>query len=292
MYIKEPSLVIERAYTPLYDTLPGSRSAALHGASTEERQVLDLIVKRYPDGELGRMLHRAQPIPAVAQLEVRGPVDTWSYERDSSTGGLPERIVMVVGGTGVTPAFQLLTNLFGRAQSGARSGENTPSVHVLYATPDLSHSLLLPELHALAEAHSDKIKVSLFAERLASPSTLTRTDMAALGALTASPVRTSLARSLLPFLRNRGSILDPLLELTSSATSATIPVYPSRITPQHLQHVLTPTQPGSRTLVLVCGPDPMVDALAGPKPRNPQSQPQLSGILAQLGLLPDDVFKL
>ncbi len=58
------------------------------------------MVKRYPDGELGKMLHRAVPNPTVPQLEVRGPVDTWSFERDSAATGVPERIVMVVGGTG------------------------------------------------------------------------------------------------------------------------------------------------------------------------------------------------
>ncbi len=183
VYIKEPSLVIERAYTPLYDTLPGSNSKWLASATAEERRLLDLLVKKYPDGELGRMLHRARPNPIVPQLETRGPVDTWSFERDSSTpvAQLPDRIVMVVGGTGITPAYQLLTNLFGRPAT-AQAGK-APKIDVLYATPDIDNALLLPQLHALAEANKDKVSISLFAERL--PSSFTSpTSAAALGPLT------------------------------------------------------------------------------------------------------------
>ena len=42
VYIKEPSLVIERAYTPLYDSLPGTASLAMEGATRAEKDSLDL----------------------------------------------------------------------------------------------------------------------------------------------------------------------------------------------------------------------------------------------------------
>ncbi|SPO21296.1 related to CYC2 - cytochrome-c mitochondrial import factor [Ustilago trichophora] len=297
IYIKESSLVIERAYTPLYDTLPGSYSSALIGASKEEKQVLDLIVKRYPDGELGRMLHRARPDPTVPQLEVRGPVDTWSFERDSAEGGgiVPDRIVMVVGGTGVTPAYQLLTNLFGRPNSTpARVAGKMPKIDVMYATPDVQNSLLLPQLHALAEANKDKVSITLFAERLPSPSTFTSADTAALGQLTATSSTTT-NRSWIPFFNKRSST-DAKLELISLTGSTKIPVFESRITQQHLEKALIQQQAtegqSQRTLVLVCGPDAMVNALAGPKSRDGQSQGRLSGMLGRIGLRQEDVFKL
>lgn len=297
VYIKEPSLVIERAYTPLYDTLPGSYSAALSGSTPEQRQMLDLLVKRYPDGELGKMLHRAIPNPTVPQLEVRGPVDTWSFERDSAAAGVPERIVMVVGGTGITPAYQLLTNLFGRpdATTQARLG-GTPRIEVLYATQDLESALLLPQLHRLAEANRDKVKVSLFAERLPSTATnLSQVERSALGReLVVSRSKAASSRSWVPFFGSRGSSMDAKLELTStSAPTMTIPVFESRITQQHLQKVLSPPpSAGSRTLILVSGPDGMVEALAGPKSRDGQTQGRLTGILAAIGCGQEDVFKL
>ena len=299
VYIKEPSLVIERAYTPLYDTLPGSFSAALAGASPRERQLLDLIVKRYRDGELGRMLHRAVPNPTVPQLEVRGPVDTWSLERDHAGASVPQRIVLLVGGTGVTPAYQLLTNLFGRpgASVPRAGGGAVPKVEVLYAVPDVANALLLPQLHALATANPN-VSVALYAEHLPSPSALTPADTAALGNLTASSAGGS-QRSWIPFW-NKGSSLDPKLQLAQPASTPThIPVFESRITQQHLAKIL-PTPPSKvevegemgRTLVLVCGPDAMVEALAGPKSRDGQTQGALAGILARMGLRREDVFKL
>ncbi|SJX60744.1 related to CYC2-cytochrome-c mitochondrial import factor [Sporisorium reilianum f. sp. reilianum] len=292
IYIKEPSLVIERAYTPLYDTLPGSYSAALVGASSEEKHTLDLLVKRYADGELGRMLHRAVPNATVPQLEVRGPVDTWSFERDSAAGGVPERIVMVVGGTGVTPAFQLVTSLFGRPGSGRAQLVGVPKVDVLYATPDLESALLLPQLHALKEEHRDKVSVSLFAERVAA--SLSPADRAALGPqLSASSASGAFSsRSWLSSIFGKSSSTsDAKLELTAVGAATSIPVYESRITRQHLEHVLSATKTG-RTLVLVSGPDGMVDALAGPKSRDGQRQGALSGMLAALGCRQEDVFKL
>ena len=302
VYIKEPSLVIERAYTPLYDTLPGSSSAALVGASKEEREVLDLLVKRYPDGELGKMLHRARPNPTVPQLEVRGPVDTWNFERDSASGNVSDQIVMVVGGTGVTPAYQLLTNLFGRPNStlskvGSSGG---PRIDVLYGTPDVENALLLSELHALADANKGKVSVSLFAERLPNTSSMSPAETAALGQLTAKPSKGGSGGSWIPFF-GKSSGVDAKLHLTSatsSADSVKIPVFESRITQHHLEKVIyTDERQGSaegfkRTLVLVCGPDGMVEALAGPKSRDGKTQGQLSGILARIGLRQENVYKL
>lgn len=296
VYIKEPSLVIERAYTPLYDTLPGSNSKWLASATAEERRLLDLLVKKYPDGELGRMLHRARPNPIVPQLETRGPVDTWSFERDSSTpvAQLPDRIVMVVGGTGITPAYQLLTNLFGRPAT-AQAGK-APKIDVLYATPDIDNALLLPQLHALAEANKDKVSISLFAERL--PSSFTSpTSAAALGPLT--PSRSNASRSWIPFFSTfspGGEAKLTLISSSSSSTTASIPVYESRITQQHLERALPLAErradTSQRTLILVCGPDGMLDALAGPKARNGQTQGPLRGVLTKMGVRQENVFKL
>ncbi|GAK61965.1 ferredoxin reductase-like protein [Moesziomyces antarcticus] len=282
VYIKEPSLVIERAYTPVYDSLPGTASLAMQGATRAEKDSLDLLVKRYPDGELGRFLHRAVPDASIPQLEVRGPVDTWSFERDSAPQ-LPDRIVMLVGGTGVTPAYQLLTNLFGHPNRPASPYAASPRVEVLYAMPDLDNALLVPQLHALASRNPDKVGVSLFAERLPS----TNSTTAALGQLQTQAAK---RRSWLPFFGS-GSSLDAKLLLGADGASTTIPVFESRITQDHLRRTLAPT-PASRTLVLVCGPDGMVTALAGPKSRDGQSQGALSGTLAHLGLKQQDVFKL
>lgn len=71
IYVKEPSLQIERAYTPLTSPLPTSNLAESAGHS------LELLVKRYQDGEVSRYLHRLAP---GASTEVRGPVCTWAWD--------------------------------------------------------------------------------------------------------------------------------------------------------------------------------------------------------------------
>lgn len=69
VYLKEPSLQIERAYTPLYAEALSSGSA---------RSPIELLIKRYSDGELGRYAHRLSVHDTV---EVRGPEVTWQGRR-------------------------------------------------------------------------------------------------------------------------------------------------------------------------------------------------------------------
>lgn len=76
VFIKEPSLQIERPYTPLY-------SDALDGAHFYTP--LELLIKRYPDGELGRYAHR---LGSKTEVELRGPVVTWQ-------GPQPDHFVLV-----------------------------------------------------------------------------------------------------------------------------------------------------------------------------------------------------
>lgn len=65
VHMKEPSLQIERPYTPLYaDSISGPRGS----------RPLELLIKRYPDGELGRYAHRLSRGEGV---ELRGPDVTW-----------------------------------------------------------------------------------------------------------------------------------------------------------------------------------------------------------------------
>jgi Oxidoreductase FAD-binding domain len=63
IYIKQPDIQIERAYTPL-----------LSKAQSEHSGCIDLLVKRYEDGEMGRYI---QSIPVGGKLECRGWDTTW-----------------------------------------------------------------------------------------------------------------------------------------------------------------------------------------------------------------------
>lgn len=94
LYVKEPSLQIQRPYTVrlfLSRSIPslssrgrlticqrGSRLQPLTATSFDPTgpAELDLVVKRYPDGEMSRYIHRLRP---GSELDIRGPSVTWWY---------------------------------------------------------------------------------------------------------------------------------------------------------------------------------------------------------------------
>ena len=76
-YIKEPTLQVERAYTPLLMLARTDRSS------------LTFLIKRYVDGEVSRYLHRLRPGTTVS---IRGPEVTWQLAPGQE---IPRHICMV-----------------------------------------------------------------------------------------------------------------------------------------------------------------------------------------------------
>lgn len=61
------------------------------------------------------------------------------------------------------------------------------------------------------------------------------------------------------------------------------------VSAQHIDKYMP--SPGSGSLVMVCGPSPMVSAIAGPK--SPDfKQGEIGGLLAEKGFTSDMVFKM
>jgi cytochrome-b5 reductase len=67
IYLMQPDLNIQRPYTPV--------SA---GAFNGEKEELELIIKRYPDGEVSRWMHR---LKVGDEVKMRGPTITWFYQQ-------------------------------------------------------------------------------------------------------------------------------------------------------------------------------------------------------------------
>jgi cytochrome-b5 reductase len=84
LFVKEPTLQIQRAYTvrPFLLLFPFSLTFALQqplsasSFNSTGPAELDLVVKRYPDGEASRYIHRLGP---GDDIHVRGPSVTWYY---------------------------------------------------------------------------------------------------------------------------------------------------------------------------------------------------------------------
>lgn len=79
-----------RPYTPVSDE--------------EEKGILDFVIKKYPNGPMSEHVHSMAP---GQQLEVKGPIPKYDM-----TPNKHEQIVMIAGGTGITPMYQVIRNIF------------------------------------------------------------------------------------------------------------------------------------------------------------------------------------
>ncbi|KAK4055153.1 hypothetical protein OIV83_000433 [Microbotryomycetes sp. JL201] len=203
LYVMQPDLQIQRPYT--------------------------LLVKRYADGEVSRFLHR---LKAGDELSVRGPVPTWQFDLATL-----DEVVFIVGGTGVTPAYQFLRSLPLSAST---------RVCIIYASPSPSQVLVKQELDQLVAAHSN------------------------------SSIR----------------YLVDVMDNQPDQSAATRQFSVGRVSAEKLNAWIgSARQVDSRRAVVVCGPEPMVEAVAGPRARD-LSQGPVGGMLRQLGYSDDQVVKL
>ena len=253
-YVKEPTLQVERPYTPI----------AMH-ARGEAPAGLTLLVKRYVDGEVSRYLHRLRP---GASVEVRGPEVTWELPRGSA---VPRRIYMIVGGTGIATAAQLVSSVM---RAGLRA---PPRISVLYAAPSLDAMQLVPEL---AEAQRrGVVDMYLWTEKV---------EAQARGRLSAADGR-MVDAEVVPRPRRRAWSCGPGDVRTLRVGAEDIPLHTGRIGVQDISALV---ENARDALVLVCGPDGFVSAIAGPRGRDLVSQGALGGYLALLGFERAQVFKL
>jgi len=135
--VKNPSLEIERSYTPL-------------NLSPNE---IHLVVKRYAEGELSRYLHVLTP--RVATVWVKQGRHEWVYEE-----GKWDHVVFVVGGTGITPAFQLCLNGLQRQKlrgegDWPKNGKKKTKFTVLAATRDVNSVLLREEFKMIEKLYGE-----------------------------------------------------------------------------------------------------------------------------------------
>jgi len=79
-----------RPYTPVSDE--------------DARGYLDLVVKAYPNGPMSQHLHSLTP---GQSLEFKGPIPKYPWSPNKH-----EHIVLIAGGTGITPMWQLARNIF------------------------------------------------------------------------------------------------------------------------------------------------------------------------------------
>ncbi|EGO01712.1 hypothetical protein SERLA73DRAFT_177164 [Serpula lacrymans var. lacrymans S7.3] len=240
IFIKDDDIQVERQYTPL--------------EGIDNNGHMKLWIKKYEKGEVGRWLHSKN---IGDSIEIRGPLTTWPWTEDHW-----DEIVMISGGTGLAPFYQLVHNVM--SENLAKNKTRYTLLHSSKTRADLPPSTMLQPLLEQAAKHSDKFRLEFFVDSLEGLQNPNLPDNKILvGRIDKSAIQSSLG------MDNSYSWWQKLL------TGATAPLKP----------------PDKKILFLVCGPEPMISAIAGPYGRN-FSQGAVGGIIGEMGYKPHEVWKL
>ncbi|KDR83402.1 hypothetical protein GALMADRAFT_56102 [Galerina marginata CBS 339.88] len=239
VYIKDDDIQVERPYTPL------------NGLDNSGH--MSFWIKKYPKGEVGRWIHTKSPGDGI---EIRGPLKTWPWKEDAL-----EEIVMISGGTGITPFVQLFNKVISKATP--TSTTRFTLLHSSRVPQELPPALLLEPLLTFSAENPDKFKFQVFVDE----------DDGSKAPVSIPQINTG---------RITESALEQHLDLKPKR-----PSWWSRLWRKE-----APKDDASRRILfLVCGPEPMISAIAGPFGRN-LSQGPVGGILEKMGYTSSQVYKL
>lgn len=230
IYIKHPELQIERSYTNL-STIRSNQSLT-H---------IEFLIKSYADGEVSNYLKRFKSNKQNQAIEIRGPELNWCHSNDNLN-----EIVFIAGGTGITPAIQLLRRFY-TEHINENSTNSIPKMKIIYLSKSKESIYLNEELLNYSNLYSNLVKVH---KVVTQPFNGTESDIS----------------------------VDKIGKLEINDLKKWIGTGSNTINNQRI--------------ILVCGPDPMIKAIAGPKGHDMISQGELGGMLKELGYHPEEVYKL
>ncbi|KAF5388227.1 hypothetical protein D9615_000510 [Tricholomella constricta] len=236
VYIKDDDIQVERPYTPL------------EGVDDQGRMLF--WIKKYPKGEVGRWLHLKKP---GEKIELRGPLTNWLWKESEW-----DEIVMISGGTGITPFYQLLHSVI------SRQSEASPRFTLLHSsrTPaELPPPKIMDTLSTFAAQNPQKFRMELFVDSREGTPPPAHLPNPRLGRIGKPAIEQCLG------INNRDSWWRRLFWKREAQ------------------------KPSRKVLFLVCGPDQMVNAISGPFGRN-FSQGPIGGILSEMGFSANEVWKL
>ncbi|KAJ7591334.1 ferredoxin reductase-like C-terminal NADP-linked domain-containing protein, partial [Mycena floridula] len=231
VFIKDDDIQVERPYTPLTGLEDGK---------------LVFWIKRYSRGEVGRWLHSKE---VGDQIELRGPLQTWLWTENTW-----DHVVMISGGTGITPFYQLFHSVISKG-----SPTRFTLLHSSKTAAELPPSNIISPLVSFSQENPDKFSLQLFVDQPTETPPKLPLQVGRIG-------RTVLERCL--------DMKKPLDWYRNPFASES-----------------TVDRTDEKTLFLICGPEGMIAAIAGPYGRN-FSQGPVGGILQELGYSTKNVYKL
>ncbi|KAF8901674.1 hypothetical protein CPB84DRAFT_1729588 [Gymnopilus junonius] len=222
----------------------------------DDRGHMTFWIRRYPNGEVGRWLHAKRPGDKV---ELRGPLTTWPWKENTW-----DEVVMISGGTGITPFIQLFNTVI--SKSNESSNTQFTLLHSSRTPEELPPTALLDPLLEYSAENPEKFKLHFFVDKETSS-------------------KRAASISQLNHL-NTGRITDDVLQRFLKLKSEQ-PSWWSKI--WYRSRLQGETE--RKILFLVCGPEPMIAAIAGPYGRN-FSQGPIGGTLGRMGYSSNQVYKL
>ncbi|TFK43212.1 hypothetical protein BDQ12DRAFT_718449 [Crucibulum laeve] len=239
VFIKDDDIQVERPYTPL--------------EGVNENGHMLFWIKKYPKGEVGRWLHSKVP---GDEIELRGPLMTWPWMEDKY-----DEVVMISGGTGITPFYQLFHTLI--ANPSTTSKTRFTLLHSSRIPEELPPSAILDPLVQYSSSNPDKFRLHVFVDSQDGSTPPSPIPEIHTGRISETDIRRciGLGKLRLSWWQKLYQKEEPV-DLTQR-----------------------------RILFIVCGPEPMINAISGPYGRN-YSQGPVGGMLAAIGFSSSQVRKL
>ncbi|KAF9901895.1 hypothetical protein EC991_005572 [Linnemannia zychae] len=221
--------------------------------STEaDQETVQLLIKKYSEGQVSRFMHSAR----VGQMiEMRGPVVIWPGGREDLKQW--DEIGMVAGGTGITAFMPII-------HSALTNPDKKVNISLLFASQSPEELYFKEELDYLVKTFPNQLRVSYTVDK-------TPTSLAAASGSETPAVATQ-------WEGHVGFVNQGMLQ-------GLIPPPKKAITQGGDQE----KEDEKKSIVLVCGPESMVNHVAGT--RGMSGQEPIRGVLGAMGYQREQVFR-
>lgn len=135
-YVTAKGNNVIRPYTPVSDP--------------DHKGEINFVIKKYPNSKFGTHIFGLKPDDTVS---FKGPIQKWKWTPNSY-----EDVVLIGGGSGITPLYQLLTTI-------AKNPADKTKVHLIYGNKTKEDILLKGEIDDLAKKYPEQVKVDYFLDK-------------------------------------------------------------------------------------------------------------------------------
>ncbi|KAG0377244.1 NADH-cytochrome b5 reductase [Mortierella sp. AD032] len=218
--------------------------------STEaDQETVQLLIKRYSEGQVSRFMHDARE---GQMIEMRGPVVIWPGGKEDLKQW--DEIGMVAGGTGITAFMPII-------HSALTNPDKKVKISLLFASQSPGELYFKEELDYLVKTFPNQLRVSYAVDK--APTAAATQWEGHVGF-----VNQAMLQGLLP---------PPKKAITQGGES----------TDQNKDK--NKEKDAKKSIVLVCGPESMVNHVAGT--RGMSGQEPIRGVLGAMGYQREQVFR-